>query len=125
MIFRRSNLAGATSEQFEMMKRTKDRDSKLLSEPRVLKPPGLREIKQVELYTKYRPLVPRIYQDELCPRPSDKVLERISSERREKGRNKRQAKKVAAGPESVLAVVVAVGPVPAAVAATSDVTGTI
>jgi hypothetical protein len=41
--------------------------------------PGLKEIK---LYTKYRPLVPEIYQDELCPKPSDEVLKRVARQKR-------------------------------------------
>jgi hypothetical protein len=36
-----------------------------------LKPPGLRPIKQVELYKKFRPFVPRPFGDETCPTPSD------------------------------------------------------
>jgi hypothetical protein len=36
--------------------------------------PGLREIKQVELYTKWRKFVPSQYRDIICPKPSDDVL---------------------------------------------------
>jgi hypothetical protein len=39
-----------------------------------LKTPGLRPIKQVDIYKKFRPFVPRCYWDETCPRPSDEVL---------------------------------------------------
>ena len=60
-----------------------------LTEPKVLNPPGLREIKQVELFTKFRPLIPEEFREELCPRPPDNVLAKISSDRREKGRKRR------------------------------------
>jgi hypothetical protein len=51
--------------------------------------PGLREIKQVELYTKYRPLVPEMYRDELCPTPSDEILKRIAKQKDDKRKSKR------------------------------------
>jgi hypothetical protein len=39
-----------------------------------LKPPGLRPIKQVGIYKKFRPFAPRRFWDETCPNPSDEVL---------------------------------------------------
>jgi hypothetical protein len=36
--------------------------------------PGLKDIKQVELYTKFRKFVPVEFRDEICPRPSQQVL---------------------------------------------------
>jgi hypothetical protein len=54
-----------------------------------LKSPGLRPIKQVELYKKFRPYVPRQYWEETFPKPSDEVLESVSKERADK----RKAKK--------------------------------
>jgi len=57
--------------------------------------PGLKEIKQVELWSKFRKFVPPEFQDEICPRPSDEVLENIKKNRSQKtnARNvrKRQA----------------------------------
>jgi hypothetical protein len=38
--------------------------------------PGLKEIKQCELYNKYRPLLTLEYRDILCPKPADDVLAR-------------------------------------------------
>ena len=49
-----------------------------------LKPPGLKPIKQVELYTKWRPLLPKEVQDMTCPRPSEEVLNLIKAERKMK-----------------------------------------
>jgi chromatin remodeling complex protein RSC6 len=53
-----------------------------------LKPPGLRPIKQVELYKKFCPYVPRQYWDETCPKPSDEVLESVRKERADKRKTK-------------------------------------
>ena len=49
-----------------------------------LNAPPLRPIKQVELYSKWRPLIPERYQDETCPKPSDEVIASIKAENREK-----------------------------------------
>ena len=59
----------------------------------MLQPPGLREIKQVELYTKYRKYVPEQWQDETCPRPADAVLEKFKVEKNEKMRSHLEKKK--------------------------------
>jgi hypothetical protein len=52
--------------------------------PKKMIAPGLREVKLVELYTKYRPLIPEQFRDELCPKPSDEVLGNISKQRNDK-----------------------------------------
>ena len=41
-------------------------------------------MKQVELYNKWRPLVPDEYKDAICPKPSDAILEVVKKERAEK-----------------------------------------
>lgn len=46
-------------------------------EPFYTKRPELRDEKKVELYTKYRAVVPDDYKDELCPYPGDQVMERV------------------------------------------------
>ena len=56
-------------------------------------PPGISEIKQVELYTKWRPCVPCDYQDTICPKPDDKILDRIKLQKRQKAKSKLAAKK--------------------------------
>ena len=58
----------------------------------VLIPPGLPEIKQVELHCKWAEIVPIAYHKEVCPRPPDDVIERVRN-----GKNKnRKAKRKAA-----------------------------
>jgi len=54
--------------------------------------PGLKEIKQVELWSKFRKFVPPEFQDEICPRPSDEVLKNIKKNRSQKT-NARNARK--------------------------------
>jgi len=55
-------------------------------------PPGLADIKKVELYSKIRHFVPEKYWPSLCPHPGDDVLKKISSTKSEK----RKEKKIAA-----------------------------
>jgi hypothetical protein len=43
----------------------------------ILKPLGLRPIKQVELYKKFLPFVPREFWEETCPKPSKAVLTQV------------------------------------------------
>ena len=54
----------------------------------VIEPPGLKPIKQVELYKNWRPLVPDEYKDAICPKPSDTILEVVKKERAEKKKKK-------------------------------------
>ena len=46
----------------------------------VIPDPGIPDIKRVELFTKYRPLIPLQFQNITCPHPSDKALAKIKSE---------------------------------------------
>ena len=50
-------------------------------------------MKQVELYRKWRPLVPEEFRDEICPKPSDQILEIVKKERSEKLQKKKAPKK--------------------------------
>ncbi len=62
--------------------------------------PGMKEIKQVELYTKWRKFVPAEFSDEICPKPSDEILEKVQKERSAKNRErnaKKKAKAIALG----------------------------
>ena len=61
----------------------------------VIEPPGLKPIKQVELYKNWRPLVPDEYKDAICPKPSDAILEVVKKERAEKKKKKIVQKKTA------------------------------
>jgi hypothetical protein len=49
-----------------------------------LKPPGLQPIKQVEVYKKFWPYVPRKYWAETCPKPTDEVVDSVCKERANK-----------------------------------------
>ena len=48
------------------------------------KRPGLRDIKQVDLYEKWGPLVPAQFRDEICPKPSNKIIKSVKEERKAK-----------------------------------------
>ncbi len=48
--------------------------------------PGLKEIKQVEMYAKIQKFVPHEYRDEICPRPTDEVFANIKKQRSEKAK---------------------------------------
>jgi hypothetical protein len=51
---------------------------------KTLKAPGLCEIKQVELYKKWRQYVDPQYWDEMCPKPSATVMQHIKSDKADK-----------------------------------------
>ena len=48
------------------------------------KRPRLRNIKQVDLYHKWGPLIPEKFRDEICPKPSDKIIQSVKDERKAK-----------------------------------------
>jgi hypothetical protein len=50
--------------------------------PSVLPSPGLKEIKMVELYTKFRPFLKPINMDKTCPYPGDDVMARIKDNKK-------------------------------------------
>ena len=60
--------------------------------PKICDNKGLPEIKQVELYTKWRHLLPDEYKDIMCPKPDDNILLRVKKERSEKAKTKRMNK---------------------------------
>jgi hypothetical protein len=57
-----------------------------------LKAPGFCPIKQVELYKKFRPFVPRCDWDKTCPRPSNGVLAMVKNEAAERRKQKQVPK---------------------------------
>jgi hypothetical protein len=81
IILRASDLPNAETTDYEMGKQVNggadERAVLMATELETLPAPGLKEIKQVELYTKYRPLVPEEYR----PKPSDEVLKRVANRR--------------------------------------------
>ena len=60
-----------------------------------LQPPGIKPIKQWELWHKWRSFIPPQYQDELCPRPSEVVAQSMQERSREAGRKAAEKKRVA------------------------------
>jgi hypothetical protein len=65
----------------------------------ILFPPGLRPIKQVELYKKFRPFVPCEFWEETCPKHSEAVLTQV----KDKTASKRKVKAATAKPEKYVA----------------------
>jgi hypothetical protein len=55
--------------------------------------PGLKPIKQMELFIKLRPLIPSEYWDDICPQPSLDVMLKYKKEKSEKNRKKREDSK--------------------------------
>jgi hypothetical protein len=98
MSFKSSNVEGAKTNEEFLVKRgvtAEERSIILLEQPPPLyaNKPGLREIKQVELWSKYRPLVPKEFRDECCPMPAKEVIDREKNKKKEKGKLKRDEKK--------------------------------
>jgi hypothetical protein len=80
MRYKSSNVQGAKIEEEGLRKRhvTKaDRESILMQQPTplYLTKQGLHEIKQVELWSKYHPLVPAKFLEECCPKPAKEVID--------------------------------------------------
>ena len=61
--------------------------------PHVLISPGLKDIKKVELYTKFRSLLQEKNRDITCPHPGDEVLNSIKSQRQEKAKKRAHVQK--------------------------------
>jgi len=59
-----------------------------------LVPTGLKPIKQVELYSKWRPLLPEEFRDTMCPKPSEEVINLIKERNKEKRRTSTKQKKL-------------------------------
>ena len=50
--------------------------------------PGIADIKKVELFTNFRPLLPPQFQDMSCPDPGKEVLQKIKTEEKERLKGK-------------------------------------
>ena len=57
------------------------------------KAPGIVDIKQVELYTKWRKLIPDQYQDIICPKPDDHIIIKVKRDKAKRAKNKLEVKK--------------------------------
>jgi hypothetical protein len=98
MFLKSSNRENAETFQESLMKTGvfgDQRNGILMEEPmqQYAKRPGLREIKQVEMFKKYRSLVPEEYRAELCPEPAKEVLDREKKRKNAKSKEKREIKK--------------------------------
>lgn len=79
-----------------LMKNVQDRATLLDNihqELRVIVPPGIADIKKVELYKHFRPLVPPPYQEELCPFPGADVMDKVRNQRSSKRKAREEQKR--------------------------------
>jgi hypothetical protein len=85
---------GKEVSSFDFKKKDSGRQEQRVAEMRaaartVLPFPGIKEIKQAELFKKWRHYVPLNFKDEACPKPASDVLERQRVEKNEKARKKK------------------------------------
>ena len=73
MNFKTSNRDDAPRLTFPIIQATTNRHAKLTTPLTKLVPPGIKDIKQVELHTKFRKFVPTIDQEECFPKPKDDI----------------------------------------------------
>ena len=95
-VVREDNLLPTKRNRNAAHQTPEDREEKLLSMLSslvVLERPGMREVKQVELWSKWRPLIPEEFRDRICPKPSPKVLERVRQSKIAKRNSKKPSKK--------------------------------
>ena len=96
LLVKRDNIEGTVVTTQELAKKLGgDNRKQLLRDYNipVIPDPGIPEIKQVELYNKFRPLLPKEYQDMTCPHPGDAILNKIKNERNEKARYRASRKR--------------------------------
>ena len=67
--------------------------SKMLDDLEVLRAPGLRDIKAVELYVKWRPMLPQWARNDTCPQPTKKVIEVVKEAKRKQRKKGLQKKR--------------------------------
>ena len=61
--------------------------------PSLEKAPEIADIKQVELFTKWRKLIPDSFQDEMCPKLSKEILHKVKRDKAKKAKDKLNAKR--------------------------------
>ena len=54
----------------------------------MIKAPGIKPIKQVDLYKKWGPLVPDEFPEDICLKPCDRILKVVAEERATKQKAK-------------------------------------
>ena len=79
---------GETSVEFDARNAAIQTALELKDEPKKLykKCPGLSEEKQVDLFTKYRPIVDEEFRNELCPEPPKEVMENVLNLKKDRKR---------------------------------------
>ena len=92
LLFRDDDLPDTQAKSQDLMKKgtnTPNRQA-LLESPNLntIKPPGIPPIKQVELFSKYRSLIPLHFREITCPDPGDDIKSKIKSERNAKSRER-------------------------------------
>ena len=74
----------------EMKKdRLKNREQRFDDVVKVLPKPGLQPIEQVELFTKFRPVIPEPFRDAVRPEPTAEVMAMVRAEKKVKRVNKK------------------------------------
>lgn len=66
---------------------------KMPEELKILQRPGLREIKAVELCSKWRPLLPEWARESTCPKPSGEVIKSVRTKKNEKTKARTKRKR--------------------------------
>ena len=90
-----------SQETFDFAKNNNlnNNNRKLLLEQYIIKPlraPGMKDIKQVELWKNWRQFVPQPYKDMICPRPTADVIDRVKKQRSAKQKETNTRKRAAA-----------------------------
>jgi hypothetical protein len=97
LIFRADDLPNTKVSSQNLMKKGTDNPNRpaLLksSQVDVIEAPGIPPIKQVELFSKYRALIPEEFRDITCPEPSEDIKNKIKSERNTKQRERAKTKR--------------------------------
>jgi hypothetical protein len=93
MTFKSSNVDGAEMDNEGLRKHDiteEEQNILLLEQPTPLYDviTGLQEIKQVELWSQYRPLMPKEHQDECWPMPCKEVIDREKKKKKKKAKGK-------------------------------------
>ena len=55
----------------------------------------MNKMKQVDLYKKWRPLLPAEFQDITCPKPAEKTINQIKDVQKDKNKERQERKKAA------------------------------
>ena len=72
---KKNSTAGQKSARTRIIKNNKMKNEKR---------PGLRNIKQVDIYHKWGPLVSEEFRDDICPKPSNTIIKYVKDERKAK-----------------------------------------